>query len=84
MLRSAILSFKATGFATVNNLQALPPFLNGNRFHCTPAGCSAIAGMNINMPAPQTYRAVVGVPVAVNLLTAVQANKGLNGPLKFS
>lgn len=49
-----------------------------NRRHEPAAPCSAVARININVFAPQTLRAMVGVAVSHNFLSAVLANKIFN------
>jgi hypothetical protein len=53
-------------------------------FHHTAAGFCPVAGVDVHVPAPQAYRAVVGVPAAFNLMAAVAADKIFYPALKFT
>ena len=50
-----------------------PARFRADRLHHAPAHFQAVARVNINMPAPQTVRAVIGEAVAFDRLTAMAA-----------
>jgi hypothetical protein len=57
--------------------------LDVNRFHQSATGGGAVAGIDINVLAPKTIRAMVGVPIAFNFRPAILTGEVFNFPLEF-
>ena len=53
-----------------------------DRFHHAVAGCGAVAGININMSAPEAFWTVIGIAVSCDGSTAMYTDKIFNVALK--
>jgi hypothetical protein len=58
-------------------------YLYVDGFHHTAAGFFPVAGVDVDVPAPQAGRAVVGVPTALHLMAAVVAGEVFYPALEF-
>ena len=54
-----------------------------DRFHQALTGRGSVAGVDINMSAPEAFRTVVGVAVSVDGGTTMRASKVFNVALEF-
>jgi len=73
---------KTAASAPVQYRQSTASAAQSNRLHHPAAGRPSVAGIHVNMPAPQTPRAVVGVTITRHKIAAVSAGKVLYFPLK--
>ena len=71
-------------FASVEDEISAVFYLHANRLHHAAARVLPVAGMNVDMLAPEALRAVVGVTVAKNNLAAMVAGKIFNLSLEFA
>lgn len=53
-------------------------YRESNRLHHTETGCSAVAGMNIDVSAPEAFWAVVGIAVSCDGGTTMSADEIFN------
>ncbi len=53
------------------------------RFHQTVTGCGTVAGVDINVLAPETFWTVIGVAVSFNSSTTLYAGEIFNVALEF-
>lgn len=58
------------------------PHLKSHRLHHPPAGLGPIAGVYVNVAAPQADRAVVGISIAAYVRSTVVADEILGRPGK--
>jgi hypothetical protein len=82
-IRDLVFSLKSAFDAAMENNIFLTFFLSGDGFHKAPAHFSAIAGEYIDMFAPETLRAMIGVSVPSDSNPALFAGKIFSGALKF-
>lgn len=53
------------------------------RFHQAETGRGSVAGVHVNMPAPEAFRTVIGIAVPLDGGTTLHAGKVFNVALKF-
>lgn len=77
--RGDIISFVSANNASMVNDLLLSAHCQPERFHHAPASGGPIARMNIDMPAPQADRTMIGVAIAKHLDVAVAAGEVFDG-----
>ena len=58
-------------------------FFNSDRSHGTPTICRPVTRLDIDMSAPKAIRAMIGIAVAFNDFTAIQASEIFYSTLKL-
>ena len=61
--------------AFVVDLISVTISIDGNWYHQSLTGCRSVAWIDVNMLAPETFRAMICVSIAVHLISAVFATK---------
>jgi len=75
--------FKAASLALIIDYLLSPFDFHTHGLHRATALCRAVTRINIHVPRPQTFGAVIGVARALNSLPAMAADKILYFALKF-
>ena len=70
----------SAGLATVRDHESVGHELDGYRPHQTSAFLCPVSRINVHMPAPNTYRAMIGISVTDHVGTTVTAGKILFFP----